>query len=84
MKMNSLVTTVPSSVRSTTELCAFIGVREMRRVDSYLSALFGDKSRTYLQKLIEAGDVSINGLVIKKNAKIYLRDYIHISWRVEE
>ncbi len=75
---------VPSSIRSITELSVYIGTRETRRVDTYLSALFAHTSRSYLQKLLDAGDVSVNGIVVKKNAKVYLKDTIQICWRVEQ
>jgi 23S rRNA pseudouridine1911/1915/1917 synthase len=56
--------------------------RETRRVDTYLSALFSDKSRSYIQRLIDAGDVYVNGVSIRKNTKIYHKNHIRIEWRV--
>lgn len=57
--------------------------RETRRVDTYLSALFPEKSRSYLQKMIEEGKISCNGQSFTKNKKIYRGDVIEIQWKVE-
>jgi len=82
--MNSSTTLVPSSVKKISELTVYLDARETRRVDTFLSALFSDKSRSYIQKLIDAGDVYINGVAIKKNAKIYNKDVIRVDWRIEQ
>lgn len=50
----------------------------------FLSTLFSDKSRSYIQKLVDAGDVYINGAAIKKNARIFHKDVIRIDWRIEQ
>ncbi len=41
-------------------------------------------TRSYIQKLIVGGEVSINGIVVTKNAVIYLRDVIQVHFRVSE
>ena len=46
------------------------------RVDMYLSALFNDFSRSYIQKIIDAWQVSVNWKKINKNLKIENRDII--------
>jgi 23S rRNA pseudouridine1911/1915/1917 synthase len=58
--------------------------RETRRVDTYLSALFPEKSRSYLQKMIEEGKISCNGAPFTKNKKIYRGDVMNIEWKVEQ
>lgn len=40
------------------------------RVDKVLAAYLTDRSRTYLQKLIEGGQVTLNGKIIKANFKV--------------
>lgn len=62
----------------------FADPRETRRVDTYLSALFPEKSRAYIQKMIEEGKITANGQNFTKNKKVYLKDVIEISWKVEE
>lgn len=57
--------------------------RETRRVDTYLSALFPEKSRSYIQKMIEEEKITANGASFNKNKKIYRGDIIEIHWKVE-
>ncbi|MBD7910052.1 MULTISPECIES: RluA family pseudouridine synthase [Clostridium] len=52
---------------------------EGERVDKYLTQVFKDKSRSYLQGLIEKGNVIINGKDIKSNYKLRSYDEIKIS-----
>ncbi|PZM85633.1 RNA pseudouridine synthase [Candidatus Gracilibacteria bacterium] len=49
------------------------------RVDMYLSTLFSDYSRSYIQKIIDRGDVFVNGKSITKNLKINSKDEISIK-----
>lgn len=49
------------------------------RVDIYLSALFQDFSRSYIQKMIDKWQVSVNSKIINKNLKIKPRDEINIT-----
>mgnify|MGYP000958943196 CR=1 FL=1 len=56
--------------------CAF--VEAPKRVDMYLSALFEDFSRSYVQKLIDRGQVTLNGETFYKNVKLKNRDEIKI------
>ena len=55
-----------------------------KRVDMYLSALFSDFSRSYIQKLIDKWDVKVNGKTISKNLKINNRDEIEINIVLEK
>jgi 23S rRNA pseudouridine1911/1915/1917 synthase len=74
----------PTSHQSrTSEFSVYIGEREMRRVDTYLSTLFADMSRSYVQRLIEQGFVSVNNKIVSKNAKLRARDTITMSWKVD-
>jgi len=54
-----------------------------QRVDMYLSALFCEFSRSYIQKLIDSGKVSVNGQNITKNKKIASRDEIILEITLE-
>lgn len=69
---------------SISTFCVLADPRETRRVDTYLSALFPEKSRSYLQKMIEEGKISCNGSNFTKNKKIYRGDVIEIEWKVEQ
>jgi len=50
----------------------------------YLSALFNDFSRSYIQKLIDKWDVKVNEKTISKNLKISNRDEIEIDIVLEK
>lgn len=50
-----------------------------QRVDMYISTLFPDISRSYIQKLIDTGCVRVNGEKVKKNIKINTKSEIHIQ-----
>ena len=73
-----------NTYHNTSLFSVFADPRETRRVDTYLSALFPEKSRAYIQKMIEEGKITANGQHFTKNKKVYLRDVIEISWKVEE
>lgn len=49
------------------------------RVDIYLSTLFADYSRSYIQKIIDKWQVKINDIVVTKNIKINPKDEIKIE-----
>jgi 23S rRNA pseudouridine1911/1915/1917 synthase len=49
------------------------------RVDMYLSALFKDFSRSYIQKMIDNGQLIVNRKVLKKNTKISSKDEITLE-----
>ncbi len=55
-----------------------VNIEKKQRVDMYLSALFWELSRSYIQKLIDTGCVTVNGQVVKKNLKLDQRDEISI------
>ena len=57
--------------------CTYIS--SPQRVDIYLSTLFWEISRSYIQKLIDTGCVKVNGVCVKKNLKIQTKDEIHIT-----
>ncbi len=58
-------------------------LEKKQRVDMYLSALFNDFSRSYVQKLIDRWQVTVNGKTFAKNLKIKNKDEISIHVIVE-
>lgn len=62
--------------------CAYMDWKQ--RVDMYLSALFSDFSRSYIQKIIDNGEVSVNDKIISKNLKIQNKDKITIQINIEK
>ena len=73
-----------SSISSSTEFSVWVKDRESKRIDTFLSVLFSDFSRSYIQRLIDRGDVWINGIAIKKNTKIYRGNVIRVDWRIDK
>ena len=59
-------------------------IEKQKRVDMYLSILFNDFSRSYIQKMIDRWQVSVNGENITKNLKIKNKDEIFIEIIVEK
>ncbi len=62
--------------------CAYI--TDKQRVDMYLSTLLSDFSRSYIQKIIDNWEVSVNNKIISKNLKISYRDEIKIHINIEK
>jgi 23S rRNA pseudouridine1911/1915/1917 synthase len=54
------------------------------RVDIYLSTLFKDFSRSYIQKLIDSGNLELNGKILNKNKKIQNKDEIILKIKTEK
>lgn len=59
------------------KFCTYI--ENTQRVDIYLSALFWDFSRSYIQKLIDKWSVKVNNQIINKNLKIKNKDLLEIT-----
>jgi 23S rRNA pseudouridine1911/1915/1917 synthase len=49
------------------------------RVDQYLASLFPDYSRSVVQKVIDAGHVSVNGRTAKPSYKIRYEDHVRVE-----
>lgn len=49
------------------------------RIDKYLSSLFDDTSRTYIQKLVKDGNILVNDKVCKANYKLQSGDEIDVT-----
>lgn len=60
------------------EIMILISESENERVDSYISKMIENLSRSSVQKLIEEGNITVNQKNIKSNYKLKLRDEIHI------
>jgi len=58
-------------------------IEKPQRVDIYLSALFSEFSRSYVQKMVDKGQVTVNNETISKNIKISARDEICMNVIVE-
>lgn len=58
-------------------------LQKPQRVDIYLSALFEDFSRSYIQKMIDRGQLKVNGEVLNKNTKIKNKDEILLEIKIE-
>lgn len=61
--------------------CVFI--EWQKRVDIYLSTLFNDFSRSYIQKMIDKWQLLINDKIINKNIKIKNKDEIKLEIKLE-
>jgi len=59
-------------------------IENKKRVDMYLSTLFSDFSRSYIQKLIDKWDVQVNWKTISKNLKISNKDEIEVNIQLEK
>ncbi|MCK9272286.1 RluA family pseudouridine synthase [Candidatus Gracilibacteria bacterium] len=66
------------------EFCVYIFDKEIRRVDMYLSALFKEQSRSYIQKLIEKGNVTVNGKIVSKHEKLKKGDLVEMIFETEK
>lgn len=52
---------------------------EGERVDKYLSIVFPENSRSYIQKAIDAGNVLVNGVAVSKNYKLKSEDQLQYT-----
>lgn len=59
-------------------------IEKQDRVDMYLSTLFSDFSRSYIQKIIDRWQVKINWKTINKNIKIKKNDNIELDIIIEK
>ncbi len=57
---------------------------EGTRLDNYLSDLFENFSRSHFKKMINSGDISVNGKIRKPSFKVKLGDRIEIEYKDEE
>ena len=52
---------------------------EDERLDKYISMLFAEQSRSFFQKLIKDGHVSVNNKLEKANYRLKLEDFVQIE-----
>ena len=52
---------------------------EGERLDKYISMLFAEQSRSFFQKLIKDGHVSVNNKLEKANYRLKLEDFVQIE-----
>jgi len=64
------------------QFCTYI--KDKQRVDMYLSNIFIEFSRSYIQKIIDKGDLSINWKITTKNIKISSKDEIILNINIEK
>lgn len=64
------------------KFCVYL--KEKQRVDMYLSTLFSDFSRSYIQKIIDNSEVKVNWKIINKNLKVQNKDLIEISINIQK
>jgi 23S rRNA pseudouridine1911/1915/1917 synthase len=50
-----------------------------KRLDIYLNDMLGDMSRSALQKLVEKGEITVNGNKVNKNYKLRVGDEINVN-----
>lgn len=53
------------------------------RIDQHLARVFSDRSRAYVQRLIQAGHVRLNGQPCRRADKLRTNDLIHVEFPVE-
>ena len=49
------------------------------RIDKYLAKVFSDQSRSYLQGLIEKGNILVNDKCVKSNYKLKIYDEVKVT-----
>ena len=49
------------------------------RIDKYVSSQIKEQTRSFLSKLIEEGNVSVNGKVVSKNHKVKVKDDVKVT-----
>ncbi|MBE6047522.1 MAG: RluA family pseudouridine synthase [Clostridium sp.] len=52
---------------------------EGERIDKYLAKVFSDQSRSYLQGLIEKGNILVNDKCVKSNYKLKIYDEVKVT-----
>ncbi len=66
------------------QFCVYIPKQQIRRIDLYLSDIFPDISRSYINTLINRGNIRINGKTLGINRRVVLRDVINIQFVTEK
>ena len=61
-----------------------IGQEAGRRLDAILAELIEEASRSYIQKLFDAGKIVVNGVAVKKNYKAEFGDTVSVDFPEEK
>ncbi len=56
----------------------------MRRIDLYIEHIFLDLSRSYINKLVEAGHIRVNGQILGDNRRVRVWDVVDIEFETEK
>ena len=67
-----------------TQFSVYIEPQDKRRIDLYLSHIFPYFSRSYINSLIENGNVQVNGKPLEIGKRLRLRDAINIQFTTEK
>lgn len=70
-------------MNTSAQFSVYIDKQDKRRVNLYLSHIFPYLSRSYIDKLIENGDVRVNGNPVDKTKRLQLQDTIDIQFTTE-
>lgn len=70
-------------MNSSTQFSVYIDKQDKRRVNLYLSHIFPYLSRSYIDELIENGDVQVNGNPVDTTRRLRLQDTIDIQFTTE-
>ncbi len=62
----------------------YLPEQTLRRIDLFLSHTFPELSRSYINKLIEAGHIRVNGKILGDERRVKLRDMIDIEFETEK
>ena len=66
-----------------TQFSVYIPAQAMRRIDLYIEHVFPDLSRSYINKLVEAGHIRVNGKILADNRRVRVQDVIDIELETE-
>lgn len=67
-----------------TQFSIYLPERTLRRIDLFLSHTFPELSRAYIHKLIETGNIRVNGKILGDERRVKLRDVIDIDFQTEK
>ena len=73
-----------NSMQSSTQFSVYIDDQDKRRLNLYLSHIFPYFSHLYINKLIEHGDILVNGNPIQEGERLRCRDRIDIEFTTEK
>lgn len=75
---------IKNKMNTIVQLSVFIKPQDKRRIDLYLSHIFPYFSRSYINTLIENGNVQVNNKPLEIGKRLRLRDTIDIQFTTEK